>query len=126
MYCRLSNKKKTYFARFGVIVMYILMEYCYAKTYKKEDDINNYSYYKNLIEARDSYLSCHNYTILDESPFQEFTIDCLGETIDPMRKARLNTIDKLKKVNVLNFVMNQKAQLEKYQIIILKLQQDYL
>ena len=109
--CRLSNKKKTYFARFGVVIMYILMEYCFAVTYKREYDSNNYALlFKNLITARDNYLECHNYTILDESPFQEFTIECLGLTIDPMRKARLNTIEKLKKGKRLKFRYEPKGK----------------
>ena len=32
--------------------------------------------FNNLIDARNNYLKTHNMNPLDESPFQEFTIDC--------------------------------------------------
>ena len=41
------------------------------------------------------YLNKHNKTILERSPFQEFTLQCLGSTEDPLRMSRLE--DKKKK-----------------------------
>jgi hypothetical protein len=35
------------------------------------------------------YLNKHNKTILERSPFQEFTLQCLGSTEDPLRMSRL-------------------------------------
>jgi hypothetical protein len=42
-----------------------------------------------LLKARLSYLDTHNITILDKSPFQEFTLQCIGSTEDPLRMVLL-------------------------------------
>jgi hypothetical protein len=42
-----------------------------------------------LLKAREVYLDKYNKTILDRTPFQEFTLQCLGSTEDPLRMARL-------------------------------------
>jgi hypothetical protein len=42
-----------------------------------------------LIEIRNYYLKTHKKTLLDESPFKSFGIECEGETIDPKREGRL-------------------------------------
>jgi hypothetical protein len=43
-----------------------------------------------LLKAREKYLDSHDLTILDKSPFQEFTLQCLGSTQDPLRQSRID------------------------------------
>ena len=47
-----------------------------------------------ILKAREYYLDSHDITVLDKSPFQEFTLQCLGSTEDPMRMARLESLKK--------------------------------
>jgi hypothetical protein len=39
----------------------------------------------NLVEMRTHYLKTNKKTILDATIFREFSVDCIGKTIDPMR-----------------------------------------
>ena len=47
-----------------------------------------------LLKARDKFLEKKNLTVVDKSPFQEFTMNCYGEPKDLMRQSFL---DKMKK-----------------------------
>jgi hypothetical protein len=47
-----------------------------------------------ILKAREFYLDSHDITVLDKSPFQEFTIQCFGSTEDPLRMARLEMLKK--------------------------------
>ena len=38
---------------------------------------------------RNYYLKKNSKTVFDKTPFQEYSIDCIGETIDPNREALL-------------------------------------
>jgi len=51
----------------------------------------------NLLFAKNSYLSKHKLTVVDKSPFREFQIECLGDTIDSKRLNRLQINKRLKK-----------------------------
>ena len=52
---------------------------------------------QELIKIRNNYLKENNKTILDDTPFQEFRIECQGSTIDGLRKNRLKIKDNIKK-----------------------------
>ena len=56
-----------------------------------EDDWNNviYKYIYNIIIFRNHYLEKYNKTIYDDSLFQSFVIECMGEYILPDRQRRL-------------------------------------
>ena len=85
-----SDKKKVYFGTFQLIFLYLLIDYQYAYTKKDSKEKDNYmSLIIRLLKARENYLDTHNKTILDRTPFQEFTLQCLGSTEDPLRMARL-------------------------------------
>lgn len=45
----------------------------------------------SLVKVRNSYLDKNNLTILDESIFKEFNIECDGDTMEPMREFRLSS-----------------------------------
>lgn len=99
-----SDKKNTHFGRYSLILMHLLMDYLYFHVNNLTIKKNNYAIlFNNLIDARNNYLKTHNMNPLDESPFQEFTIDCFGNTISPLRKSRLDLIEKKKKGKKLRF-----------------------
>jgi hypothetical protein len=81
---------------FSLVFLYYLITYQYNIIFKKQ-----YSEYENrlgnLLEAKNKYLSEHKLTVIDKSPFQEFQIECLGETIDFKRKTRLKYDERRKK-----------------------------
>ena len=85
-----SEKKKVYFGTFQLIFLYLLTDYQYAHSRRDNREKNNYMILiTRLLKAREKYLDDHNKTILDRTPFQEFTLQCLGSTEDPLRMARL-------------------------------------
>ena len=73
-----------------MIFLYLLADYQYAITRRDSRERDNYmSMITRLLKARQRYLDKHDITILDKSPFQEFTLQCLGSTQDPLRMARI-------------------------------------
>ena len=85
-----SEKKKVFFGTFQLIFLYLLIDYNYAIVRRDEVEKKNYMILiTRLLKARETYLDKHNKTILDRTPFQEFTLQCLGSTEDPLRMARL-------------------------------------
>jgi hypothetical protein len=57
---------------------------------------------ENIINLRNNYLKDNNKTVLDNTPFEEFRINCLGETMEQTRRKFLvmssleNTYEKKK------------------------------
>jgi len=90
-----SEKKQAYFGTFQAIFLYLLIDYQYAICKRDNEEKNNYmGMITRLLKARQYYLDSHDITVLDKSPFQEFTLQCLGSTEDPMRMARLEALKK--------------------------------
>ena len=86
----LSEKKKVHFGTFQLIFLYLLADYQYAICRRNQKEKNNYmAMIVKLLKAREQYLDKHRITVLDKSPFQEFTLQCIGSTEDPLRMARL-------------------------------------
>jgi len=67
----------------GTLLNY-LFEYNYNAVYHKSY-VNTEYKIGNLINAKNTYLSKNKLTVMDESPFIEFQIECIGETIDSKR-----------------------------------------
>lgn len=86
-----SEKKKVFFGTFQLIFLYLLIDYQYANSRRDKNEKNNYMILiTRLLKARQKYLEDNNKTVLDRTPFQEFTLQCLGSTEDPLRLARLD------------------------------------
>jgi hypothetical protein len=71
-------------ANFTGTLLNYLFQYNYLAVFKKsyltvENKIGN------LLQAKNAYLSKHKSTVLDDTPFREFQIECLGNTIDSKR-----------------------------------------
>jgi hypothetical protein len=87
---KFSEKKKVFFGTFQLIFLYLLIDYQYAITKRDEREQNNYmSMISRILKAREAYLEKRGISVLDKSPFQEFTLQCLGSTEDPLRMAML-------------------------------------
>lgn len=105
-----SENKKVYFGTFQLIFLYLLVDYQYAITRRDSKEKNNYIILiSRLLKARDMYLNKHNKTILERTPFQEFTLQCLGSTEDPMRMARLEERKKKEAKKLIKFRYDPKG-----------------
>lgn len=92
---RYSKKKKTYFGTYQLIFMYNLIQYNIGKI--RHNEFNEMLYGSTLVrmmKARDKYLTERNLTALDESLFQEFTFNCIGEPKDLLRSSFLEIMKK--------------------------------
>ena len=87
---RYSKKKKTYFGTYNLTYKYLLFDYHYNLINKNTTDIENYNILLSKIAiARNNYLENHNITVIESSPFQDFTLKCIGEPVDVLRESRL-------------------------------------
>lgn len=99
-----SDKKKTHFGTFNLVMMYMYFDYFYY--YINRDKFNT-ELYSGLIakfhNLRNKYLDFHNITVLDKSPFQDFTLKCYGVPKDPIRSSRLESLEKKKQGKKMKF-----------------------
>lgn len=99
-----SEKKNAYFGTFQLVFLYLLIDYNYAIIRNDKVEENNYmAMLVKIIRARNLYLDRYNKTILDKTPFQEFTLQCLGSTEDPLRMAHLDAKMKRTKGKLVKF-----------------------
>lgn len=93
-----SENKKTLFGTFALIRLMLLAEYFNQLIHKnKNDSFVFMTLLQNLIYGRLDYLDEKDITVMEKSPFQEFTFECLGESVDPIRQSRLNIMEKIEK-----------------------------
>jgi hypothetical protein len=87
---RFSDNKKTYFGTYNLTYMYLLVDYFYYMINKNSYETEIYSILlSKLAIIRNNYLENHNITVIDSSPFQDFTLKCMGEPVDIIREFRL-------------------------------------
>ena len=92
-----SEKKKTYFGTFQLLVLYLLIDYNYAIVNKIKHEEKNYLVLLNkLFKTKDLYMDENNLTIMEKSNFQHFTVECMGTPVDPIRESRLKGLERLK------------------------------
>lgn len=114
---RFSKNKKCYFASCSTVFLYLLSNYNYYIINKNQVYSNNYyNMLYNLNEGKNKYLDKHKITVMDKSPFQDFTMECFGYTIDFKRKGFLH-----KSKNRFNYEPEKyKNNLKSYKILKLK------
>ena len=99
-----SIKKHTHFGTYNLVFMYLLFDYYFA--FINKDKINT-ELYKSLIgklfNCRNKYLDYHNITVIDKSPFQDFTYKCYGIPVDTIRASFLESIEKRKQGKQMKF-----------------------
>ena len=62
-----------------------------------------------LLKARDTYLEKRNLNVLDDTPFEEFTMDCIGKPYDMLREGRIKLKENIKKGRKTKFRYNPKG-----------------
>jgi len=99
-----SDKKKTHFGTFNLVMMYMYFNYFY---YYVNRDKYNTELFSGLItkfyNLRNKYLDHHNLTVIDNSPFQDFTFKCYGIPTDPIRSSLLEGLEKKKQGKRMKF-----------------------
>jgi hypothetical protein len=99
-----SEKKNTHFGTFNLVFMYLLFNYFYFYINRNQFFSNIYSILiGRLFEARKNYLDSHNITVIDKSPFQDFTYKCYGIPTDPIRSALLEGLQRKKQGRKMKF-----------------------
>jgi hypothetical protein len=102
-----SKKKNIYIGTFNLIIMYLLINYYYYLIIKNNNLMELYNLlYLNLFKLRFLYLNKKNITVLDESPFQDFTFKCIGKPIEMKRQSILLILDKKKNNKIYKFKYN--------------------
>lgn len=93
-----SEKKHCYYGTFNLVVMYILFNYFYnyINKLKTERDIY-YLLLIKLINYRNNYLEKRNKTVLDDTPFKDFSLKCFGESVEVKRASYLEGMKNRKK-----------------------------
>ena len=93
-----SNKKKIHYGTFQLILMYCLIHYNIAiiRNNKFIQKVN-ITMMTRLLKARDTYLEKRNLNVLDKTPFEEFTMECIGKPYDILRESRIKLKENIKK-----------------------------
>jgi hypothetical protein len=83
-----------YIASFQQVLLHYLIKYYYFVNNKLDyQNVNNIL--GEILRARISYLKKHNKTVMDDTIYREFQINCLGKALDPMRYAFVDMQTKL-------------------------------
>ena len=102
-----SEKKKIHYGTFNLVFMYMLFRYIYAYVNRDNElkELMTIMLY-NLNMSRNRYLKANNITVVDESPFQDFTLKCYGTPIDPIRASRIERTEKYEKGKLVQYRYN--------------------
>ena len=99
-----SSKKGLLFGTYSLVLMYLFFNYIHAYINKEKP---NTDLYYNLIGkffySRNKYLDLHKLTVIDESPFQDFTLKCLGFPVNQKRESLLTGLSRIKSGKKLRF-----------------------
>ncbi len=97
------------------MIQTLLIKHIYYIVNENKILSQNYDYLlETIIKARNNYLEKHNRTILDNTPFQEFRIQCMGDTIEPTRKYRLMIAEKIANKQRAKFTYDPYAKNDKF------------
>lgn len=92
------EKKNMNVVTFPYMIQTLLINHIYHHINNNKTESSNLDFLlEDIINIRNNYLEKHKKTILDNTPFQEFRIQCMGDTIESSRKFRLSVAEKLKK-----------------------------
>ena len=99
-----SKTKKTKFGTSQLVQLYLLINYIYYIINRNLNESNNYlNLFINFNKAKDEYLTNRNINVINNSPFQEFKLECIGKSIKLDRLEKLEMIEKKKKGLPLKF-----------------------
>ena len=78
---------------FNFMINLIKFHQAYAEKNKSTQQLQDFIMYK-LLTFRNNFFETNNKTILDQTIFEDFKIDCLGDPISPARKFLLSRRDR--------------------------------
>ena len=83
-----------FIASFQQVLLHHLIKYYYYVNNKLDyQNVNNIL--GEILRSRNEYLKKNNKTVMDDTLYREFQINCLGKALDPMRYAFVNLQKKL-------------------------------
>jgi len=108
----LQNKVEFNLIKIGTFIMllnYSIINYHYNYIYNKNNcnDISIFLF--NLLETRNKYLKKNKLTVIDKSPYQEFIIECYGNTVDSMRQKQIRNSKRREKGLKITFSYDPKT-----------------
>jgi len=90
-----SDKKKIKIGTVQLVSLYLLSNHIYYLINKNNLDSTNYmNMFIKLNEAKNKYLDNFKITVLNNSPFQDFQFNCIGQPVDLIRETRLSEYTK--------------------------------
>ena len=99
-----SENKKTLFGTFALLRLMLIAEYYNNLIHKNPKIADEYmNLLQNLFLARNEYLDDKDLTIMDNTPFQEFTFECMGKGNDTIRSAHIRRQNRIKKKQAVVF-----------------------
>ena len=115
---KINCKKKSFFSTFKMI--FDLEEgHFYSFKIKYYGVINNKLDYQNvnnilgeILRSRLNYLKKHNKTVMDDTIYREFQINCLGKALDPMRYAFVDMQTKLSQGKRIKYRYNPRTDFD--------------
>lgn len=102
-----SENKKTYFATYQLLILYLLSDFSLAYVNKNKAEEKNFLIMISKInKIKNDYLESRQLNVLDDSPFQEFTMDCIGVPVEPLRASFEKVAKKIKQGKKIKFTYN--------------------
>ena len=99
-----SDKKHTHFGTYNLVFMYLLFDYFYAFINRDKFNTELYSgLLCKIYNAKNKYLDLHDITVVDKSPFQDFTYKCYGIPVNQIRSSLLEGLEKKKQGKQMKF-----------------------
>lgn len=99
-----SENKKTHFGTYNLVMMYLYFEYYYAFINRNKQNTNLFNILiGKFFKLRNTYLNNKNITVVDDSPFKDFTYKCYGIPVESIRAALLSGLEKRKQGKQMKF-----------------------
>jgi hypothetical protein len=80
------EKKKMNIVTYPYLILMLLIKFIYLHINNNKESKNYDFMLENIITLRNEYLKKNKKTVLDNTPFEEFRIECMGDTIDQSKK----------------------------------------
>lgn len=106
-----SHNKRIKIGTFQVTMMHILINIMRFRTNEDKDNINLcYTMISHLVEMRNYYLNNNKKTILDNTLFRDYVVQCTGDTMTPEQiRQKIIDIRKKKKKGAFTFRYDARA-----------------
>ena len=106
-----SEKTNHYYGSFQLIQLYLLVNYFHGIVRQNTFIKTIYlTLFTRLLYAKEKYLNENKLTSLSKSPFQEFTINCLGKPVNLLRESRLKMIKNIQERKRVKFRYKPKGE----------------